>query len=50
MIYVEIDNALFTYDGMSLEDVTNMLSEQNLVFAVIDKETYLKKLEALTEN
>ena len=50
MIYVQIEESLFSYDGMSLEVVTNMLNEQNLEFIVLDKETYLQKFDAIVAN
>jgi hypothetical protein len=47
MIYAQIGNLLASYEGMSLETVTNMLTEQNLVFSFITEEEYKQKLADL---
>ena len=47
MIYVQINETLVQYEGMSLENVQQMLTEQNLSFVVLDEATYLERLAAL---
>jgi hypothetical protein len=47
MIYAQIGDTLINYDGMSLETVTNMLTEQKLTFSFIEEEEYKQKLTAL---
>jgi hypothetical protein len=44
MIYVQIGDTFGSYEGMSLETVTNMLTEQNLTFSFITEEVYKQKL------
>jgi hypothetical protein len=47
MIYAQIGETLFKYEGMSEETVNEMLTEQNLEFVFLDEQTYLDKIAAL---
>lgn len=47
MIYVQINDILMKYDGMSEETVAKMLTEQSLDYIFIDQSTYLQKLADL---
>ena len=44
MIYAQVGTSLRSYDGMSLEAVTTMLTEQNLTFTFISEEVYKQKM------
>jgi hypothetical protein len=50
MIYAQINNTFFSYEGMSEEVIANMLTEQNLTFTFISEETYKQKLSELETN
>jgi hypothetical protein len=47
MIYVQIGEAVAKYEGMSIETVQKMLTEQDISFVVIDEQTYFDCLAAL---
>jgi hypothetical protein len=44
MIYVQIGNTFSSYQGMSLETITTMLTEQNISFSFISEEVYKQKI------
>jgi hypothetical protein len=50
MIYAQIGTSLRSYDGMSLEAVTQMLTEQNLIFTFITEEVYNQKIAEIEAN
>ena len=44
MIYVQIGDTFSSYEGMSKETITAMLTAQNLTFTFISEEVYKQKL------
>jgi hypothetical protein len=50
MIYAQVGTSLRSYDGMSLEAVTTMLTEQNLTFTFISEEVYNQKVAEAEAN
>ena len=47
MIYVQIGDAVAQYEGMTLEAVQQMLTQQQISFVVLDETTYLERVAAL---
>ena len=47
MIYVQIGDAVAKYEGMTLEAVQQMLTEQNISFFVLNETTYAERIAAL---
>jgi hypothetical protein len=43
-LFARVNNSLVVYEGMSMETITAMLAEQNLVPEFISEETYLAEL------
>lgn len=43
-LYAKINGGLVVYEGMSIETITQMLAEQNLLPEFISEETYLAEL------
>jgi len=50
MIYAQVGTSLRSYDGMSSETVTQMLTEQNLTFSFITEEVYNQKVAEAKAN
>ena len=44
MIYVQINDTVAVYEGMSNETIFKMLTEQNLTFTFISEEVYKQKM------
>ena len=44
MIYAQIEQRVCSYQGMDEETITNMLTEQNIIFSFISEEIYKQKM------
>jgi hypothetical protein len=50
MIFVQIGNTFSSYQGMSEQAITTMLTAQNLAFTFITEEVYNQKIAEIEAN